>query len=129
MDTKHRKTLGPLEAILNKIGGDNGVDLLLADKLVLVDPTRGRRSFKAESNPLFTFAGTFKSLGASEFVVAKKFVDVALVEVELSAVKFCRVVEPVARIEAAVSVPDSVGDADNTMLPVPVTALASVTPP
>jgi len=75
MKIKHPKTLGPLEAILNKIGGDDGVDLLLADKLVLVDPNKGRRGFKVpSSNPLFTFAGRFHAPGAKEFVSAKAYV-------------------------------------------------------
>src|SRR3989338_5208907 len=75
MKIKHPKTLGPLEAILNKIGGDDGVDLLLSDKLVLVDPNKGRRGFKVpSSNPLFTFAGRFHAPGAKEFVSAKAYV-------------------------------------------------------
>lgn len=75
MKIKHPKTLGRLVAMLNKVGGDDGLDLLLADKLVLVDPEKGKRGFKSpDREPLFTFAGRFRAPGAKEFNVAKKFV-------------------------------------------------------
>jgi hypothetical protein len=73
MKIKNPKTLGRLEAMLNKIGGDDGLDLLLADKLVLVDPTKAKKGTKAPE-PLFTFSGTFKTPGAKEFIAKQKFV-------------------------------------------------------
>ena len=57
MKIKHPKTLGRLEAMLNKIGGDDGLDRLLADQLVLVDPAKAKKGPKA-AEPLFTFSGT-----------------------------------------------------------------------
>lgn len=73
MKIKHPKTLGRLEAMLNKIGGDDGLDLLLADKLVLIDLTKGKKGAKAPEPP-FAFSGTFKTTGAKEFVSKQKFV-------------------------------------------------------
>ena len=74
MKIKHPRTLGRLEAMLNKIGGDDGLDLLLADQLILVDPAKQKKNVRVESNPLLTFVGTFKAPGAKEFVAAKNYV-------------------------------------------------------
>src|SRR3989344_794671 len=73
MKIKHPKTLGRLEAMLNKIGGDDGLDLLLSDKLVLVDPAKAKKGTKAQE-PLFTFSGTFRTPGANEFIAKQRFV-------------------------------------------------------
>lgn len=69
------RMLGPWEALLTKIGGDEGADLLLAGKLVLVDPEKGKKGYKApDREPLFTFAGRFRTEGTKEFVAKKSFV-------------------------------------------------------
>lgn len=73
MKIKHPKTLGRLEAMLNKIGGDDGLDRLLADQLVLVDPAKAKKGPKA-AEPLFTFSGTFKTPDTKEFIAKQKFV-------------------------------------------------------
>ncbi|MDP3645570.1 MAG: hypothetical protein Q8R25_00575 [bacterium] len=64
---------GRIEAIVNKLGGEGGVDRFLAGEFVLVDPAKAKKGVKAQG-PLFTFAGTFKTLGTKEFVFAKSFV-------------------------------------------------------
>ena len=58
-------------------------------------------------------------------MVVKSDVVVALLLVELSAVKFCNVVEPVASKLAKLLVPVKDGDPANTTAPVPVSSLRS----
>ncbi|KKW24694.1 MAG: hypothetical protein UY70_C0005G0017 [Candidatus Kaiserbacteria bacterium GW2011_GWB1_52_6] len=70
--SKYPNMLGRLEALINKLGGEGGVDLLLAGKLVLVNPAS--KKGKAVVDSLFTFAGSFKTVGTEEFVAAKNYV-------------------------------------------------------
>ena len=64
---------GRMEAIVNKLGGEHGIDRFLANEFVLLDLAKAKKGAKV-SVPLFTFAGRFHAPGAKEFVSAKAYV-------------------------------------------------------
>ena len=64
---------GRMEAVVNMLGGETGIDDFLAHQFVLADPKKHKKGEKAPE-PLFTFAGRFTTEGTKEFVAAKKFV-------------------------------------------------------
>jgi hypothetical protein len=67
--------LGRIEAFMNQIGGEGGLADFLAHKFVLVDPAKAKKGAKQPTvEPLFTFAGRFKTPGAKEFIAKQKFV-------------------------------------------------------
>lgn len=61
--------LGQIEAVLNKIGGEEAIPRLLAGQLIVVE--HGESS---APRPIFEHVGTFTVPPASEFIAAKKFV-------------------------------------------------------
>ncbi len=74
MTIKYSKLdLGRIEAVVNNLGGMDGIDRFLAHELVLVDPTKAKNGAKAPE-PLFAFVATFKTEGTKEFVAKKNYV-------------------------------------------------------
>lgn len=69
---KYPKLFGRIEAVWNKLGGEEGVDRFLANEFAFVEPTS--KKGKAGTSDLFTFVGMFKTVGAKEFVAAKHYV-------------------------------------------------------
>lgn len=65
-------TRGQTEEIVNKLGGMEGVQRFLSSQFIPFDPAAKQR--KAVVDNLFTFVGTFKTVGTKEFFAAKSFI-------------------------------------------------------
>jgi hypothetical protein len=65
---------GLMEAVVNILGGEQGVDDLRAGRLVLVDPAKAKKGTETPTEPLFTFVLRFHLQAVKEFVAKQKFV-------------------------------------------------------